>query len=101
MYTPGRLSNDSLPKFTSNGVPTLFGLAWFLQSYRGVELIDHGGAVAGFSSALNRFVPVGWTIMVLSNGKQGADRRAQADAIARVVADVLGIGSSSGAPERR
>jgi D-alanyl-D-alanine carboxypeptidase len=95
MYTPGRLSNDSLPKFTSNGVPTLFGLAWFLQSYRGVELIDHGGAVAGFSSALNRFVSVGWTIIVLSNGKQGADRRAQADGIARVIADVVGIGLPS------
>jgi CubicO group peptidase (beta-lactamase class C family) len=101
MYTPGRLSNDSLPKFTSNGVPTLFGLAWFLQSYRGVDLINHGGAVAGFSSALNRFVTVGWTIIVLSNGKQGADRRAQADAIARVIADVVGIGSLSTVAPRR
>lgn len=101
MYTPGRLSNDSLPKFTSNGVSTLFGLAWFLQSYRGVELINHGGAVAGFSSVLNRFVQAGWTIIVLSNGKQGTDRRAQADGIARVIADVVGIGSPSAvAPPR-
>jgi CubicO group peptidase (beta-lactamase class C family) len=101
MYTPGRLANDSLPKFTSNGVPTLFGLAWFLQSYRGVELINHGGAVAGFSSVLNRFVHAGWTIIVLSNGKQGTDRRAQADAIARAVADVVGIGSPSAAAPAR
>jgi D-alanyl-D-alanine carboxypeptidase len=101
MYTPGRLANDSLPQFTSNGVPTLFGLAWFLQSYRGVELINHGGAVAGFSSVLNRFVQAGWTIIVLSNGKQGTDRRAQADGIARVIADVVGIGSPSAAPPPR
>lgn len=91
MYTPARLINDSLPKFSSNGVSALFGVSWFLTSYRGAELISHGGAVAGFSSALDRFVRDGWTIIVLSNGKRGADRQSQASGIARAIADGVGI----------
>ncbi|MFN2602573.1 MAG: serine hydrolase domain-containing protein [Gemmatimonadaceae bacterium] len=95
MYTPGRLANDSVIRFSANGIPSSFGFAWFIQNYRGAYLLEHGGAVAGFSSQLNRFVRDGWTIIVLSNGKQGADRRGQADAIASVIADVIGIGTSA------
>lgn len=94
MYTPARLGNDSLPQFKSNGVATQFGLSWFLTSYRASELVTHGGAVAGFSSALDRFVRDGWTIVVLTNGKQGADRLSQAAAIARAIADLVRIGKS-------
>ncbi|MBA3406273.1 MAG: beta-lactamase family protein [Gemmatimonadaceae bacterium] len=97
MYTPARLANDSLPKFRSNGVSTQFGLSWFLTSYRGAELVSHGGAVAGFSSMLDRFVRDGWTIIVLSNAKQGADRLSQASAIARSIADLVGLRVSSNA----
>ena len=91
MYASSRLANDSVPRFTSNGVPTRFGFAWFIQNVNDRPVLSHGGAIAGFSSQLNRFVTSGWTVIVLSNGKQGADRRGQADAVAAVVADAMGI----------
>jgi D-alanyl-D-alanine carboxypeptidase len=91
MYAPSRLANDSVPRFTSNGMPTRFGFAWFIQNVNGRSILSHGGAIAGFASQLNRFVASGWTVIVLSNGKQGADRRGQADAVAAVVADAMGI----------
>jgi D-alanyl-D-alanine carboxypeptidase len=91
MYASSRLANDSVPRFTSNGVPTRFGFAWFIQNLNDRPVLSHGGAIAGFSSQLNRFVSSGWTVIVLSNSKQDADRRGQADAVAAVVADAMGI----------
>ena len=64
-----------------------YGLGWFLGSYRRQKVVTHGGAIAGFSSEVNRFD--GFSIVVLSNGKQGADRRGQADAIADALYDRL------------
>lgn len=52
----------------------------------------HGGAIAGFSSIVNRSPGERLTVIVLSNGKQGADRLGQADAIARAIADAMGVG---------
>lgn len=88
MYAPARYANDSVVTFRSNDVPSQFGLSWFISSYRGAPLVSHGGAVAGFSSSLERYMRDGWTIIVLSNGKQGADRGSQAAAIARAIADL-------------
>lgn len=60
-----------------------------LTNYRGTPLRSHGGAIPGFSSIVKWFPEAGWTIIVLSNGKQGADRMGQADGIARALADSL------------
>ena len=62
-------------------------LGWFLTNYRGKKLVTHGGTIAGFSSEVNRFD--GLSIIVLSNAKQGADRRGQADVIADAIYDRL------------
>jgi CubicO group peptidase (beta-lactamase class C family) len=90
-FTPGKLSNGSPAGFTFSGAPAYYGFGWFLTTYRGRVLQTHGGAIAGFSSILNRFPEQGYSIVVLSNSKQGVDRLGQADALARAIAKVLGF----------
>jgi CubicO group peptidase (beta-lactamase class C family) len=88
METPARFANGEEARFEFGGEKKAsYGLGWFLTSYRGKKLVTHGGAIAGFSSEVNRFD--GLSIIVLSNGKQGADRRGQADAIADAIYDRL------------
>lgn len=88
METLARLADGAEARFEFGGEKKAsYGLGWFLTSYRGKKLVTHGGAIAGFSSEVNRFD--GLSIIVLSNGKQGADRRGQADAIADALYDRL------------
>lgn len=91
MFTPARLSADTAANFPFRGARSSYGFGWFLTTYRGVDLVTHGGAIAGFSSVVHRFPRAGWTVVVLSNGKQGADRQNQADVVAAAVIDALGI----------
>lgn len=89
MYAPAQVDTGEV-RFSFGGAPqSSYGLGWFLSSYRGEPLITHGGAIAGFSSIVNRFPGRRLTIIVLSNGKQGEDRMGQADALARAIADLL------------
>ena len=88
METPARLADGAEARFEFGGEKKAsYGLGWFLTSYRDKKLVTHGGAIAGFSSEVNRFD--GLSIIVLSNGKQGADRRGQADAVADALYDRL------------
>ncbi|HEU0078795.1 MAG TPA: serine hydrolase domain-containing protein, partial [Longimicrobiaceae bacterium] len=90
MYAPARLASDEEARFPFGGAAeSSYGLGWFLSSDRGEPLVTHGGAIAGFSSIVNRFPRRRLTIIVLSNGKQGDDRMGQADAIARAIAAEL------------
>lgn len=90
METPARVANGSEARFEFAGEKKAsYGFGWFLTSYRGKKLVTHGGAIGGFSSEVNRFD--GFSIIVLSNGKQGADRRGQADAIADALYDRLPV----------
>lgn len=88
MEIPARFADGAEARFEFGGEKKAsYGLGWFLTSYRGQKVVTHGGAVAGFSSEVNRFD--GLAIIVLSNCKQGADRRGQADAIADALYDRL------------
>ena len=90
MLAPARLASGEEARFEFGEAPgSGYGLGWFLSSYGGEPLVTHGGAIAGFSSIVNRFPRRRLTVIVLSNGKQGADRLGQADAIARAIADAL------------
>ncbi|HEY0143960.1 MAG TPA: serine hydrolase domain-containing protein [Thermoanaerobaculia bacterium] len=97
LFGPGKLASGETAKFDFGGASSTYGLGWFLSSYEGETLVTHGGAIAGFSSIVNVFPRQGWTIIVLSNGKQGSDRRGQADAIARAIANRVGIRNKAGA----
>jgi CubicO group peptidase (beta-lactamase class C family) len=88
METPARLADGAEARFEFGGEKKAsYGLGWFLTTYRGQKVVTHGGAIAGFSSEVNRFDGV--SVIVLSNGKQGTDRRGQADAIADAIYDRL------------
>jgi CubicO group peptidase (beta-lactamase class C family) len=100
MFTPGRLSDGRPIAFGFRDDPVAsYGLGWFLTRHRGRVEQSHGGAVAGFSSMIIR-LPESWTtVIVLSNGKDRGDRRAQAELIARAALDVL-LGPGGAAPVR-
>ena len=66
-----------------------YGFGWFLTAYDGEALITHGGAIAGFSSVFDRLPARQWTLIVLSNTKQGSDRQGQAEAVAASVLETL------------
>ena len=88
MEMPARFADGAEARFEFGGEKNAsYGLGWFLTTYRGRKVVTHGGAIAGFSSEVNRFD--GYAIIVLSNAKQGADRRGQADAIADAIYDRL------------
>jgi D-alanyl-D-alanine carboxypeptidase len=89
MFSPGRLAADTAIKFPFRDGRASYGFGWFLMQYRGDPLISHGGAIAGFSSVVNLLPTRAWSVVVLSNGKQGADRQGQAEALGNAVLDVL------------
>jgi D-alanyl-D-alanine carboxypeptidase len=98
MFTPARLADGRPAAFGFRDDPAAsYGFGWFLTRYRGRVEQSHGGAVAGFSSIVIRLPESRTTIIVLSNGKDRGDRRAQAETIARATLDVL-LGSSRSVP---
>jgi CubicO group peptidase (beta-lactamase class C family) len=93
MYAPARLASGAEVRFPFGGArEASYGLGWFLSEHGGEALLTHGGAIAGFSSVVNRFLARRLTVIVLANAKQGADRLGHADAIGRAVGDVMGVG---------
>jgi CubicO group peptidase (beta-lactamase class C family) len=91
IFSSGTLATGAPATFTFADARTHYGLGWFLTTYKGKTLHTHGGAIAGFSSIFNRFPDDGYTVIVLSNGKQGIDRLGQADAIARSIAALIAL----------
>jgi D-alanyl-D-alanine carboxypeptidase len=88
MRTPAKLKSGEVVSFRSGGEQASYGFGWFLTSYRGHKVINHGGAISGFSSIINHFVDDKMTVIVLCNSKLGEDRIGQADALARGIADI-------------
>jgi CubicO group peptidase (beta-lactamase class C family) len=100
MFAPARLSDGRPAVFGFRDDPgASYGLGWFLTRHRGRVEQSHGGAVAGFSSMVVRLPESRTTVIVLSNGKDRGDRRAQAELIARTVLDVL-LGPGEATPVR-
>jgi CubicO group peptidase (beta-lactamase class C family) len=89
MFTPARVSPDTALNFPFRGARAAYGLGWFLTTDRDDALITHGGAIAGFSSVLHRLPERRWTLIVLSNKKQGSDRQGEAEALAGAVLEAL------------
>jgi CubicO group peptidase (beta-lactamase class C family) len=93
MLTPARLGSGAPVEFgfRDDGAAS-YGMGWFLLHARGAAVQTHGGVIAGFSSVLTRYPAEGATVIVLCNGKDRGDRVSQAETLAGVVADVLGLG---------
>ena len=91
MFAPGKLASGAPNSFRFGSASATYGFGWFLLEENGRRVQTHGGAIAGFSSIVNRYPDAGYTIIVLSNSKQGSDRLGQADGVARAIAPVLGL----------
>jgi CubicO group peptidase (beta-lactamase class C family) len=67
-----------------NGDSTAYGLGRSVERYRGLRLVGHGGADAGYRTYLGQFPEPGLALAVLCNAAQ-----ANPGALARGVADVF------------
>jgi CubicO group peptidase (beta-lactamase class C family) len=68
----------------AGGLDTGYGMGLFIGTYRGLPVVHHGGASAGYRSHLLIFVDERLSIIVLGNVNT-----VRADALAREVADVV------------
>jgi CubicO group peptidase (beta-lactamase class C family) len=73
----------------ADGRPHNYGLGLFIGSYKGVPMVSHGGATAGYRSALNRYPAQHVSVALLCNAAN-ANAGKDADAVAEVfLADSL------------
>jgi CubicO group peptidase (beta-lactamase class C family) len=82
----GRAMIDALTTVhrLKSGAPTTYGLGLFVDEYRGLPVVRHGGSWAGYRAELLRFPSERLSIAVLCNrGEANADSRA--DRVADVV----------------
>ena len=59
--TPVLLSNGKKPDNAS------YGYGWFLNDYRGQDIVEHGGGLHGFISQLARYTEENVTVVLLTN----------------------------------
>lgn len=67
-----------------SGEPTSYGLGLFVDEYRGLPVVRHGGSWAGYRAELLRFPAAQLSIAVLCNRGE-ADAETRADRVADVV----------------
>lgn len=58
--------------------PPVYGLAWTRQTYKGLEVFSHSGAVTGYGAAMAYAPKAGWGVAVMANteawGNAAVDR---------------------------
>lgn len=90
MFYSGALGGHRLvealttPHRLSTGAPTPYGLGLFVDEYRGVPAVRHGGSWAGYRSELLRFPTERTSVMVLCN-LGSADPEDRANRVADIV----------------
>ncbi|MBV9272185.1 MAG: beta-lactamase family protein [Candidatus Eremiobacteraeota bacterium] len=75
LQTPGRLSD---------GRPLTYGRGLFIENYRGLKLISHGGAWIGYRGQIDRYPSVHTSVVVFCNSDASMP-----GSMARKVADVV------------
>jgi CubicO group peptidase (beta-lactamase class C family) len=88
LYTDKLLRRSSLeqmwtPVKLNSGKTHNYGFGWFLLSFRGQRIIEHGGSWQGFKSHILRYPEGGLTVVVFANLAQ-----AKTDKIAHAVAAI-------------
>lgn len=53
--------------YLNSGEPTDYGFALGLRTYRGLKLVSHGGALAGYRAVLSRFPDQQFSVAILCN----------------------------------
>jgi CubicO group peptidase (beta-lactamase class C family) len=74
LYRPRVVSQQSLdqmwtPVTLNDGTTRPYGFGWALSPTNGLRTISHGGSLPGFTTAINRFVAKGLTVIVLTNAE--------------------------------
>jgi CubicO group peptidase (beta-lactamase class C family) len=67
---PESLNAGLTPVILNNGKTPMegnYGYGWFLGTYRGQEVVEHGGGLHGFSTRLSRFPQEKLTVVMLTN----------------------------------
>jgi hypothetical protein len=77
------VAEAQLPGVFSDGKPHSYGLGLFISAPRGVPMVSHGGATAGYRSALDRYPTQHLSVAVLCNAAN-ANAVADAAAVARL-----------------
>jgi CubicO group peptidase (beta-lactamase class C family) len=72
------------------GAPTLYGVGWTLQSYRGVQIIQHGGAQVGFGAFVVLLPEVEAGFAILGNEMAGMNTASLVLGFG-IVDDLLGV----------
>lgn len=67
---------------------TGYGFGWFINQYRGLREISHGGGLQGFSSFLLRLPEARFTVVVLANASPGRPK-ADPSHVAHQLADMF------------
>lgn len=89
LYTEKTLPTASLkqiwtPYVLSTGVNSKYGFGWIVDKRDGVDYVEHGGGINGFTCGIKRIVSKGITIIVLTNSET-ADPNNNAAKIAGLV----------------
>lgn len=72
------------PYVLSTGVNSKYGFGWIVDKRDGVDYVEHGGGINGFTCGIKRIVSKGLTIIVLTNSET-ADPNGNATKIAGLV----------------
>ena len=75
------------PTTLSTGKKEDYGFGWQVSKLNGVDLVEHGGGIHGFTTFIRRAPSKGLTVIVLLNDGDGDTQK--------VAADVMGIVDSS------
>ncbi|KAL3454569.1 beta-lactamase/transpeptidase-like protein [Aspergillus insuetus] len=72
------------------GAPTLYGMGWMLQSYKGLQIIQHGGAQVGFGAYVVLIPETDTGFAILGNEMVGTDLASLVLAY-EIIDEVLGV----------
>lgn len=81
------------PAALQDGTRVPYGFGLELAPYRGVEMVAHGGADAGYRSAVMMFPSRGFGVIALANN--GVDQTPMVNAIADVFLELPAVGASA------
>ena len=57
----------------ADGTPQQYGFGWQFSKSNGVDIVEHGGGIHGFTTQIRRCPTLGITVIVLTNSDSGGD----------------------------
>ncbi|KAK6078726.1 MutS domain V [Seiridium cupressi] len=73
--------------------PTLYAMGWQTAHYRGVEVVEHGGEVMGYTSQMAFLPDKQWGVVILANADEYGNQ-AMSSVFIKLLDDFLGVEES-------